>query len=452
MTTQHKTDADDSVEAAAETPTRLDLSRVTESEAEGGRETRPLPAVDAADPSATVELRPRQPLAANATPDDAEEDSGATVAQSAVRPEAPSRPRKTTLAVAINRQTTGPRSESTTPRKAEDSAPAVDAELPDGVEDEVDEWSLADQPTVYLSPNAQKPERPDFLETGSEQPWPPRPNGQPASPQRPVPATRPVAQRPAPPTAPRRQPEERPGYRSAYADQRLATPDGRLMPGTPPAGVPRSALPNPRMERFQELRRQRVRHAEGGRDINDAPPVREVVRKWWNDLLPGLERSLDHQREARASGVHPIPAYEPVATGRLGDAFGRLAASARDLTERAQAVAAPRLKRLHDQAEQAAQHIVERFEGSPARQQAPLLGPGRIAVFFKQGVTVGQAQRLLAASHARPIRLIPRKHGFLALVAPGSEAEVGERMREHPYVRDVAFLEYDEYGDTRQPS
>ena len=224
------------------------------------------------------------------------------------------------------------------------------------------------------------------------------------------------------------------------------------MPGTPPAGVPRSALPNPRMERFQELRRQRVRHSEGERDTNDPQPVRDVVRKWWNDLLPGLERGLDHQREARASGIHPIPAHEPVLTGRLGDAFGRLTASARELTGRAQAVAAPRLKRLHDQAEQAAQHLVERFEGSPARQQAPLLGPGRIAVFFKQGVTVGQAQRLLAASHARPIRLIPRKHGFLALVAPGSEAEVGERMREHPYVRDVAYLEYDEYGDTREPN
>ncbi|MGH2485879.1 MAG: hypothetical protein ACRDHE_07705, partial [Ktedonobacterales bacterium] len=351
-------------------------------------------------------------------------------------------------------QTTGPRAESASAPKPETpSRPPADEELPAEVEDEVDEWSLADQPTVYLSPNQTSGATPDFLETGSEQAWPsPRPAVRPSSPQRPVPTTRPVTPRPPAPTAPRRPVEDRPGYRSAYSDQRLATPEGRVMPGTPPTGVPRAAVPNPRMERFQELRRQRVRHEEGERDDNDARPVREVVRRWWSDLLPGLESGLNHQREARASGMHPIPAYEPAATGRLGDAFGRLAASARELTGRAQAVAGPRLKRLHDQAEQAAGRFVERFEGSPARQQAPLLGPGRIAVFFKQGVTVGQAQRLLAASHARPIRLIPRKHGFLALVAPGMEADIGTRMREHPYVRDVAYLDYDEYGEAREPS
>lgn len=457
MTTQDKAGANDDVatSAEAEEPTRLDLARVNANDAEsadGDRATRPIPAVELVDPAATADLRLRPTQSAKAPAAGDEEDLAATVAQSAIRPEAPSRPRKTTLAVAINRQTTGPRADSSPTRQTEDATPtAGDGELPDGVEDEVDEWSLADQPTIYLSPNSRREERPDFLETGSEQVWPARPTGRPSSPQRPIPTTRPVAPRAPSPTEPRRPSEVRPGHRPAHADQRLATPDGRRMPGTPPAGVPRSALPNPRMERFQELRRQRVRHAEGERDANDTPPVRDMVRKWWNDLLPGLERGLDHQREARASGVHPIPAHEMVPTGRLGDAFGRLAASARELTGRAQAVAAPRLKRLHDQAEQAAQHLVERFEGSPARQQAPLLGPGRIAVFFKQGVTVGQAQRLLAASHARPIRLIPRKHGFLALVAPGSEAEVGERMREHPYVRDVAFLDYDEYGDTREP-
>jgi hypothetical protein len=62
-------------------------------------------------------------------------------------------------------------------------------------------------------------------------------------------------------------------------------------------------------------------------------------------------------------------------------------------------------------------------------------------------VTVGQAQRLLAASAARPMRLIPRKHGFLARVQAGREAEVCERLRLHPYVRDVAYLEYNEYGE-----
>jgi hypothetical protein len=206
------------------------------------------------------------------------------------------------------------------------------------------------------------------------------------------------------------------------------------------------------MERFQELRRQRVAHDDGERDPGDARPVAEMVRQWWSDLRPDLSRALSHQREARASGSYPIPAHEPVPTSRLGDAFGRLAASARELTGRAQAVAAPRLRRLHDQAEHATKKLVDRIEGTTINQQAPFLGPGRIAIFFKQGVTVGQAQRLLAASHARPIRLVPRKHGFLALVPPGSEAAISERLREHPYVRDVAYLEYDEDGEPVSPA
>jgi hypothetical protein len=110
-----------------------------------------------------------------------------------------------------------------------------------------------------------------------------------------------------------------------------------------------------------------------------------------------------------------------------------------------------RLQELHAQAETAASALVQKLETPVTRQQAPLLGPGRIAVFFKQGVTVGQAQSLLGASRARPIRLIPRKHGFLALVAPGTEAEVSIRLREHPYVRDVAYLEYNEFGEVIHP-
>ena len=88
-----------------------------------------------------------------------------------------------------------------------------------------------------------------------------------------------------------------------------------------------------------------------------------------------------------------------------------------------------------------------RVEGDSMRQQAPLLGPGaHITVIFRQGVTVGQAQRLLAANAARPMRLIPREHGFLARVESGKEAEVCERLRQHPYVREV-YPEYNEYGD-----
>jgi hypothetical protein len=201
------------------------------------------------------------------------------------------------------------------------------------------------------------------------------------------------------------------------------------------------------MERFQELRRQRFAHGQGERADSDSVPMADAMRQWWSDLRPSLQNGLHYQREARASGMHPIPAYETAPTSRLGDAFGRLAASARELSERAQQAAAPTFRRLHDQVEQAAQGIISRFEGDTVRQQAPLLGPGRIAIFFRQGVSVGQAQRLLAASAARPMRLIPRKHGFLARVQPGKESEVCERLRQHPYVSDVVYLEYNEYGE-----
>ena len=198
------------------------------------------------------------------------------------------------------------------------------------------------------------------------------------------------------------------------------------------------------MERFQELRNQRTAHEQGTRAPGDPSQVGELVRQWWADLLPGLRTALSYQREARASGMHPLPATAPTTVSRLGDAFGRLAASAREAAGRASAAAAPHLRRLHDQAEQAAQALIDRIEGSPVRQQAPFLGPGRIAVLFRPGVTVGQAQRLLLTAQARPLRLIPRKHGFLALVRPGSEEEIAERLRQHPYVRDVIYIEYEE--------
>lgn len=214
------------------------------------------------------------------------------------------------------------------------------------------------------------------------------------------------------------------------------------MPGTPPDGVSPAALADPRMERFQQLRESREAHEHGDRAPDETRPVSEMVRRWWGDLMPGLRGALRHQHEAQASGVHPVSPYDAAPTSRLGDAFGRLTQSARDLTERAR----PALQRIHDQAEHAAQALVGRFEQPTAMQQAPFLGPGRIAIFFKSGVTVGQAHALLVRRQARPMRLIPRKHGFLAAVAPGREAEVCDGLRGHPYVRDVAYIAYDGAG------
>lgn len=423
-TIEPATESDDQETRA---PSAEASSADTGSEQPRSRDTRPLPAVD---------VEPGQPEHAAALPAEGlSEDETATVVQDAMRPVSSSRPRKTTLSVAIRKQSQPGRPGTTDPgttrppeRQSQPPSAAPVQPLPDGIADEVDEWAVADQPTVYLAPNSRPTGAPEYMRPG------------------------PGAARPKPVA---NVPDVAPGYRDQgmpprggdafvppwapprYAGmQRLAAPDGRMAEhGT--------GAPDPRMARFQELRRHRLAHDRGALADGDARPVADVARQWWSDLRPGLERALRYQHEARESGIHPIPATEPVPSTRLGDAFGQLAASARELTGRAQAKAGPVLKKLHAQAEQAAQAFVDRFEGGSERQQEPFLGPGRIAVFFRQGVSVGQAQRLLAASRARPIRLIPRKHGLLALVPPGSESEIGERLRLHPYVRDVNYVEYD---------
>jgi hypothetical protein len=255
-----------------------------------------------------------------------------------------------------------------------------------------------------------------------------------------------------PPTAPQTSPPTntlRSMIRPAPGQERIPSPTGRPAAGTWPANS------DPRIRRLEELRRQRLaqiagQHA-GQHAAGENAPVAQMVRQWWTDLMPGMRKALHSQHEARASGVYPMPATETAVTGRLGDAFGRLTAAVRDMSERAQSATGPTIKGIHDRAEHAAQALVERFEGSPTRQQAPLLGPGRLAVFFRQGVTVGDAQRLLVATRARPMRLIPRRHGFLALVPPGNESSIGEQLRQHPYVRDVVYLEYDALGQALPP-
>jgi hypothetical protein len=416
------------------------------------------------DPDATVVRERPQEL------DFAEEET----AQQPVQPPL-SRPKFNTLAGAFSRSRSTPPTDQATPMEPP-TPPAPDlvssdtyagdvfggdevAES-DGLADETDpegEWALADQPTVHLTQEELQALKPSFLDT-SERPasWPPRPAEASVAPEL-LERSAHAAQNPTPPppaAAPQPQadprdwraglpPRPQPPFdlsagRPAPLSERLAAPDGRPMR----APDPESGAPDYRMERFQELRRHRTAHEHGDEATDDVTPVAEAVRQWWHDLRPGVGDALEFQREARESGTHPLPAFAPPPpTSRLGDAFGKLAASARGVSERAQQVAGPALKRIHDQVEHAAQGFIDRFE---PRQQAPFLGPGRIAVFFRRGVTVGQAQRLLAASSARPMRLIPRKHGILAQVMPGNESEVSDRLRQHPYVDDVVYMEYGE--------
>ncbi len=392
--------------------------------------------------AATHVEQARPPGVSGGAPGDS--DPAATVATAAVPASSPSgisRPRKNTLAAAIR------------PRQGDEhpALPAIPAyhpdsdELPGGFADDIqesasdgildgadgeDEWSVADQPTVMLVPQMFTGMAARHAQATERASWPPLDDAESAAEQAAAPrqpkSTRPI------------QPPE------VLGGPRYASPDGKLMPVTPPNGTPRAAHVNPRIERFQELRGQRKAHEQGEHTPQDAPPVKEVVHTWWNDLRPGLGRALHVQHEARASGASPIPAYVATAVSRLGDVFGKVAVSTRELATRAHNTAAPTLRRWHDQAEEYAQRLIDRLEGGPVQQQAPFLGPGRIAVLFRSGVTVGQAQRLLQTARAKPMRLIPRKHGFLALVSRGTEGEVADRLKQHPYVRDVIYMEYDD--------
>lgn len=363
-----------------------------------------------------------------------EADLGATKPRlGAVQPPAPQAPTPE-----ASPEASDPGATTQLPMLAAEPAPSSD------IVDEVDmEWAMADQPTLQMaprSPNPARPLRPAYLETGEQPVWPPRPT----PPSNPVlragdGSPTPLLSEDRTPTPIPRPATLRAAIRPPSTAGRLPSPTGRQPVVNSPA-----AYSNPRLRRFQELREQREAHTAGKNAPGDMPPVAQLVRQWWNDLLPGLQTALQYQHEARASGVYPIPAHEPTVAARLGDAFGRLTAAVRDLSERAQSAAGPTLNRLHDRAEQAAQVLVNRIEGSPERQQAPLLGPGRLAVFFRPGVTMRDAQQLLLTSRARPLRLIPRRHGFLALVPPGRESEVGSQLRVHPFVRDVVYLEYDE--------
>lgn len=349
----------------------------------------------------------------------------------------PERPRHHTLAsITRPRGGTNPHGAPLPP-----PPPPPEPELPAFADDEIldetdyagkdeEEWSIAEQPTVALAPGTVLSARPRFLDTDERAVWPPL-----SAPEESIPGTLPEAA-----ASLHRRAIPRPDRTGL---NRYASPNGRPMPGKPPTGFPRTAFPDPRMQRLQELHRRRDAKEHGEGDPASEKQVTDRVRQWWSDLRPGLRDALEYQHEARASGVHPIPSYEAAPSSRLGDVFGRLTASARGLTERAR----PAFERLHNQAEHAAQAIVGRFEPDAARQQAPFLGPGRVAVFFRSGVSVGQAQRLLSSNEARPLRIIPRKHGFLAYVLPGTEEMVSNRLRIHPYVRDVIFMTINEYGD-----
>ncbi|HEY7851129.1 MAG TPA: hypothetical protein VIC27_13750, partial [Ktedonobacterales bacterium] len=169
-------------------------------------------------------------------------------------------------------------------------------DIVDEVDDD-DEWALADQPTVQWTPQQiqQMQElRPDFLQADEQAPWPPIPDYGAVEPESDTSHhdwRTGLPPRPRPPFPLYGAP--RPPAGGAY---RLAAPDGRVAP-EPPSASTAGAQPDPRMERFQELRQQRFAHGQDGERSNaEAQPVAEAVRQWWHDLRPNVQSALSYQR------------------------------------------------------------------------------------------------------------------------------------------------------------
>src|SRR5258706_3565599 len=184
--------ADDTPDNTAnDLPTQLDLPNAGGPADAAATAARPVPPVESAPPPATAETD-------DATAQDGAAIDDATAAKPTVRSQPISRPRRNTLAAAIRRPPEEPDIErveaKSAPAAPQAPQPRADVEigagdLPAGIADEVDEWSVADQPTVYLAPKP-KPQprsRTPFLETGESQTWPPRPAGATAPPSPPRP-------------------------------------------------------------------------------------------------------------------------------------------------------------------------------------------------------------------------------------------------------------------------
>lgn len=285
--------------------------------------------------------------------------------------------------------------------------------------------------------------------------------------------------RKAPPPAPpmRRpvsSPTERPPDRSSRPSSRPFAPPSRplTLPSEPrPAPPERSDASWPRVPRpiavgphvpgaqvtdpdgdFARLRSERLSHKLPPPD-NEPHEIALTgkLRQFWHTIKPGLDRVLGRSHRAGVRGYREtnfhtsssLPAVQLRPTDSdATPVITRLSQTAKQIGVQAREAALPALVQFHVRAEQAAQRLVDRIDarlGSTPPMQHVLLGPGRMVIAFAPGISIRNAQTIIAATHARALRRVVGYNAYLVLVPPGREARYAERFHNYREVTGVHF-------------
>lgn len=233
-------------------------------------------------------------------------------------------------------------------------------------------------------------------------------------------------------------------------------PDGRPASWPRPAEAaplrphrPGDKIHDPERE-FAQLRGQRLaRDSQAHPVVTDPRPLTSQIRRLWDRVQPGLERVMGR---AHRSGFYALGASAsqtstnlPAVRLRADDdapAIAPRSSAARAIGERASTAAVPALRRLHSRAEEAAQRLVEKIDaslGATPPMKHVLLGPGRMIIAFAPGISIRNAQIVIASVQARPLRRLVGYNAYLVLVPPGRESRYAERLHDYREVTGVHF-------------
>ena len=203
---------------------------------------------------------------------------------------------------------------------------------------------------------------------------------------------------------------------------------------------------------FSKLRSRRLSHRLP--QPNNEPhemPLTSKLKQIWGEMKPGLDRVLGRSHRAglrgtRSTSWHTSAQLPAVHMKSLQEpstpAIQRLSQSAKHLGVQANVAAQPALLRLHAQAERLAQRLVDRIDerlGAAPPLQHVLLGPGRLVIAFAQGVSIRDAQYVIAAAQAHTLRRIVGYNAYLILVPPGREVRYAQRFQSFQEVIGVHF-------------
>lgn len=226
-------------------------------------------------------------------------------------------------------------------------------------------------------------------------------------------------------------------------------------PRRPVAAPARPFRPGAKVEdpddEFARLRSQRIQRESATHPTPPEPrPISAIVRQWWRRLQPGLDRVMGR---AHRSGLHALRSTASLTSASLSavklrsldddaPSVAPRSSQARQIGARASTAALPALQQLHSRAERVAQRLVEKIDerlGSSPPMRHVLLGPGRMIVAFAPGVSIRNAQIVIAGVQARPLRRLIGYNAYLVLVPPGRESRYAERLHSYREVTGVHF-------------